>query len=97
MVIYNVTRGSLRLLGKSLPRHSTLEVDVGLLTGTNLQNLRAMELYGSIHCTPSLLPKVTEPVALKIVEPQEPKPEKASPSWTEQLVPRANRRIKGVR
>jgi hypothetical protein len=83
MIIYNKTRGPVRLLGKVLPRNTNLTLDEHLLTENELAQLRAAESFDSIHCTPSLLPK---PVAAP------PKP--ATPATPEaqvvRLMPRQN-------
>lgn len=73
MIIYNKTRGPVRLLGKVLPRNTNLTVDEKLLTENELTELRAAESFDSIHCSPSLLPKPEVP-APKPAPPPVPKP-----------------------
>jgi len=93
--VYNVTRGPVRVLGKVLPRHRTIEVDVGLLTPAELDGLRALEAYDTVRCTPTLLSKPVAPLAPKpepnpVVVPKtptvltlvaEPEKEDILPEW----------------
>ena len=82
MIIYNRTRGPVRLLGKDLSRCCTMEVDEKLLSLMQTNELQALELYGSIHCTPSVL-KVPDPVSVPANKP-------ATEAQVVSLLPRQN-------
>ena len=82
-MVHNRTRGPVRLLGKSLPRSTSMELDEKLLTENELTELRAAEAFKSICCVPSSLPK---PVVVQIVRAAPP-PQEAQ---VVRLAPRQN-------
>jgi len=75
VVVYNCTRGPVRIGDLLVPRWSSISIEN--LTQEQQARLMKAEAYGEVRCTPSLLPPVPPPkptVEVPSSQPPEPSP-----------------------
>jgi hypothetical protein len=83
--VYNCSRGPVVVAGRPLPRRYTVEIDDTRLTAEQASELRALESYDSVRCSP----RFTQPVVDIPAEPKE--------TSVVRLVPRSIKRVKGAK